>query len=264
MHVGYKVKLGILHLKSDSPAERRRRRTAKQKRRAAKQKRRQAKWQRRRQWMDRRANARWNGRVREPVVASTKPRAVRDDAKAQKRAARAARASTRATAARADAARVTRPQNGYAAPKPVVDTHSGGFCIGPDPAAPGEGMFVWSGARPGQGRVISGPHEDGRAANAWVDDNMLEVVRAARTETHPAGPEHDWQRDPDEQPVIHRTGPGADAYRPRGAEYAEYAAMTPQQKTEHLQRAGLCGAKTQDGGRCTRRGDCPYHRRAMA
>jgi hypothetical protein len=99
MHLGFKVKLGIFHVKSDSPAERRRKRAAKRKRRDARLKRRAARRLRFRQWVERRAVARWGQRVREPVVASTQPRAARDDAKARQRAARTA-------AARADATRV--------------------------------------------------------------------------------------------------------------------------------------------------------------
>lgn len=235
MHVGWKLKLGIFHVKSDSPAERRRKRAAKRKRRDARRKRRQARRQRFRQWIERRATARWNQRVRETVIASTKPQAVRSDARARRDAGRAARVSARTASARADAERVT-GSGPQARPSTAQDaSYSGGFTIGPDPAG---GVSAWSG-RPGQSRRIGGPFRDQQEATRWVGENATAIVRAQREES--------WGTTPD---------PAGNGY---GMSFAD--------RQEKLRAAGLCGAKTQDGTPCRNGSGCPipsHHRRVLA
>lgn len=151
-------------------------------------------------------------------------------------------------------------------PAPVIDTHSGSFTIAPDPGNPKGGMYVWAG-RPGS-RAIKGPFPDGVAANRWVDDNMLEVVRAARIETAPQDSYRPGDPYRDDVLAGRMSMVGAERRRWLGEEEAERLEKRERterqwQRTELERQGGTCGAQTQDGTPCRNGAGCaiPAHRR---
>lgn len=257
MHLGFKIKLGILHLRSDSPAERRRKRSARTRKKEARKKRRVTRRQKRAQRIQRRANARWNQRVREPVVASTKPRAVRDDARSRRQAERTVRANSRAAAARADAARVTtagaQPVQGVVHP-----------AEGPAPARTPSGVPRRQATMPEYMEMSEQQQAEYAALPLSVTGGTFRLV------TSEGQTQEEWQRAafPDGHPREWAAHQPRNAHgQPLATDGGGWPSGTQSWATdtgsdergEKLRAAGLCGARTQDGGRCNRRGNCPYH-----